>query len=101
MKQYISYEEGINRTFTEDEIKTLYKKQVNKKEYPDFKSWLYNMLKSGVFEKVRIWACYYINSNGNEKKKIFYNLEEGLNFTKLLDERIKKGTCGGYDFTEI
>lgn len=47
------------------------------------------------------WICYYINSRGNEMQKIFHNLQEGLNFTQKLDERIKKGTCGGYSFTEI
>lgn len=101
MKKYISYEEGSNGTFTEKEMQTLYTEQVNKKEYLDYKSWLNDMLKSGVFEEMRTWVCYYINSRGNEKQKVFHNLEEGLNFTKLLDKKIEKGTCRGYNFTEI
>lgn len=52
-------------------------------------------------EKKRTWICYYINSRGNEKQKIFHNLQEGLDFTKTLDKRIEKGTCQGYDFMEI
>lgn len=101
MTKYISYEEGSNGTFTEKEMQKIYTEKVNKEEYQNYELWLHDMLKSGVFEKQRTWICYYINSRGNEKQKIFYNLEEGLNFTKILDERIKKGTCGGYDFTEI
>lgn len=51
-------------------------------------------------KKKRSWICYYINSNGNQKEKIFDDLEKGLEFTRLLDKRIEKGTCGGYDFME-
>lgn len=54
MKKYISYEEGSNGTFTEEEMQKIYTEQVNKEEYPDFKSWLHDMLKSGVFEKQSI-----------------------------------------------
>lgn len=52
-------------------------------------------------EKKRTWICYYINNKGNEKQKIFDDLEKGLEFTRLLDKRIEKGTCRGYDFTEL
>lgn len=52
-------------------------------------------------ENKRTWICYYINGQGDEKQKIFHNLEEGLKFTRKLDKRIEKGTCGGYDFMEI
>ena len=52
-------------------------------------------------EQKRTWICYYINSNGDNRQKVFHDLEEGLNFTKLLDDRIKRGTCGGYSFMEI
>lgn len=53
MKKYISYEEGSNGIFTEEEMQKIYTEQVNKEEYPDFKSWLHDMLKSGVFEEVK------------------------------------------------
>ena len=53
MKKYIGYEEGSNGTFTEKEMQTLYTEQVNKEEYSDYESWLYDMLKSGVFEEVK------------------------------------------------
>ena len=52
-------------------------------------------------KKKRMWICYYINSNGNEKQKIFDDMEKGLEFTKLLDTRIERGTCGGYSFMEL
>lgn len=49
----------------------------------------------------RVWICYYIDSRGNERQKVFEDMEEGLAFTKVLDDRIDRGTCGGYTFTSI
>ena len=54
-----------------------------------------------IGKKKRTWICYYINSRGNEMQKIFNDMEEGLAFTRKLDERIKRNTCGGYSFMEI
>lgn len=51
--------------------------------------------------KRRVWICYYINSRGDERQKVFEDMDEGLDFTKLLDQRIERGTCGGYTFTSI
>ena len=47
------------------------------------------------------FICYYRNSNYDLKVKKFKTMEEGLEFTKLLDERIEKGTCFGYEFSRI
>lgn len=52
-------------------------------------------------EKKRTWICYYINSKGDEREKVFYDMEEGLAFTRKLDERIERKTCGGYSFMEL
>lgn len=52
-------------------------------------------------EKKRTWICYYINSKGNEMQKAFNDMEEGLAFTRTLDKRIERGTCGGYSFMEL
>ena len=50
-KKYITYEDPhANETFTEQEMQNLYNKEVNKEEYTTFTDWLYDMLKSGVFE---------------------------------------------------
>ena len=51
--------------------------------------------------KRRIWICYYINSRGDERQKAFEDMEDGVAFTKLLDQRIERGTCGGYTFTSM
>lgn len=51
--------------------------------------------------KKRVWICYYINSKGDERQKVFYDMEEGLAFTRTLDKRIERGTCGGYSFMEL
>lgn len=39
---------------------------------------------------------FYINSVGVEVVETFETEEEAMEFTKHLDERIKRGTCGGY-----
>lgn len=50
---YISYEEGRKGVYTLEEMQVLYITEVNKSEYPDFETWLHDMLKSGVFEEVK------------------------------------------------
>ena len=60
-----------------------------------------NYIRGKFMEKKRTWICYYINSKGNERQKVFNDMEDGLAFTQLLDKRIERGTCGGYSFMEI
>ncbi len=43
----------------------------------------------------------YIGRNGKRIVKAFLSVDEALKFTGKLDERIAKGTCGGYIMTEI
>ena len=43
----------------------------------------------------------YIGKNGKTIVKGFSTLEEATKFTDRLDERIAKGTCGGYIMTEV
>lgn len=43
----------------------------------------------------------YIGRNGRTIVKGFTNLEDAYKFTDKLDERIQKGTCGGYILTEV
>lgn len=52
-KFYITYEELPYKYELLDinDMKNIYTKEVNKKEYPDFETWLYDMVKSGVFEE--------------------------------------------------
>lgn len=38
----------------------------------------------------------FTNSKGNTVHKTFYDLDEALAFTAVLDKRIERGTCGGY-----
>lgn len=50
LKIYISYEEPFNgKAFTSSQMREVYKDSVDKTEYQDFESWLYDMIKSGVF----------------------------------------------------
>ena len=43
----------------------------------------------------------YIGKNGRTIVKAFSTIEEATDFTRRLDERIEKGTCGGYIMTEL
>lgn len=43
-----SMPELMNRVFTESQIKEVYVNIIDKVEYPDFQSWLYDMLKCGL-----------------------------------------------------
>jgi len=47
---YICWENGFE-SFDDEEIKEVYKKEVNKIEYPDFQGWLHDMLKMGILIK--------------------------------------------------
>ena len=49
----------------------------------------------------RTHVCTYINSRGDTRVKYFSSEEEGLAFCGVLDERIRRGTCGGYSFSRI
>lgn len=54
MKLYITYEEPFQgRTFTEKQMKEVYRDLADKKEYETFEDWLHDMLKSGVFKEVK------------------------------------------------
>ena len=47
--RYRCYEEGYVGEYTEDELVDLYKRVVNKKEYPDYESWYADMIKLSIF----------------------------------------------------
>ena len=53
MKKYVSYEEGSEGKFTEQEMEDLYNEVVDKEEYADYEDWKWDVLRSGVFEHVR------------------------------------------------
>ena len=66
LKMYISHEEPFNgRAFTSSQMKEVYRDLADKKEYQDFEMWLYDMLKSGVFE-----FCEASNAYETEKRMI-------------------------------
>lgn len=48
---YVSYEEDIKGVYTYSQMRELYKEEVNKEKYATFEDWLFDMLKSGVFEE--------------------------------------------------
>lgn len=60
LKMYISYEEPFNgRSFTSSQMHEVYKDSVDKTEYQDFESWIYDMIKSGVFHVItKSLSCF-------------------------------------------
>lgn len=48
-----------------------------------------------------IYIVNYINSKGREIQRTFNTPEDATSFTAVLDARIAKGTCGGYDLTSM
>lgn len=58
-------------------------------------------IKEVVIKDKETWICYYTNSNGDKRQKIFDDMEKGLAFTQLLDKRIEKETCRGYTFMKV
>lgn len=61
MKIYITYEAPLeNRCFTEKQMHEVYRDLADKNEYPTFDIWFSDMLKSGVFERVKITAHTYV-----------------------------------------
>ena len=54
MANYICYESGYRGVYTLPQMQKLYEDCVNANEYPDFDGWLWDMVRSGVFEKVNL-----------------------------------------------
>lgn len=50
IKMYVSYEQPFEgKAFTSSQMREVYRDMTDKTEYQDFESWLYDMIKSGVF----------------------------------------------------
>lgn len=76
LKMYISYEEPFNgRAFTSNQMHEVYRDMVDKNEYQDFETWLYDMLKSDVFHVItKTTNCF-------ETEKRMLQLINDLNVT--------------------
>ena len=92
-KLYVTYEEtpfnaqGERLVLDENGMKKLYEEAVDKEEYPFFDFWLWDMLRSGVFEED--YPTYRIDSfAGNHIKKYFYDIAEAEEYAK---EEVEKG----------
>ena len=46
-----------------------------------------------------MYHVVYINSRGKEMHKYFETCSAALDFTRILDKRITRGSCGGYILT--
>lgn len=60
LKMYISYKDPFNgKAFTSSQMHEVYRDLVDKKEYQDFETWLYDMIKSDVFHIViKSLSCF-------------------------------------------
>jgi hypothetical protein len=52
-KKYVSYEEGCEGEYTEEELKQSYESVVYKSEYPDYELWKQDMLKNRIFRIIK------------------------------------------------
>lgn len=94
MKLFATYEEtilnaqGERLVLDENGMKKLYEEAVDKEEYPFFDFWLWDMLRSGVFEES--YPTYRVDSfAGNQHtEKYFYYVEEAEEYAK---EEVEKG----------
>ena len=49
---YITYEEPFTgRSFSEHQMQNIYCLMIDKEEYPTYEGWIYDMLRSCVYEK--------------------------------------------------
>ena len=111
-KIYTSYEIGCEGSYTIEQMKNLYNETVDKTEYETFDIWLFDMLKSGVFEEETIEKVatdlfndtndildgyhYYTKEEVEENKDIFVSaiLNKDINYLnevkKNFDEEIEE-----------
>ena len=72
---YVSYEQPFEgKAFTSSQMHEVYRNSVDKTEYQDFESWLYDMIKSGIFRITKTSNCF-------ETEKRMIQLINDLNVT--------------------
>lgn len=104
MKRYITYEEPYaGQVFDEFGMKRIYVTDIDKKEYPHFDGWLWDMLRSGVFEEVKeeqketeSGIRYYVSSVEGSNAVInaewwFNSQKEALAFRDKLRRELLNG----------
>lgn len=105
MKRYITYEEPYaGQIFDESDMERIYATDVDKKEYPYFDGWLWDMLRSSVFEEIKeeeqeeveTDMRYYVSSVEGSRDVInaewwFNAKNEAISFRDELRREILKG----------
>lgn len=104
MKRYVTYEEPYaGQVFDEFGMKRIYVTDVDKKEYPHFDGWLWDMLRSCVFEEVKeeqketeSGIRYYVSSVEGSNAVInaewwFNSQKEALAFRDKLRRELLNG----------
>lgn len=104
MKKYITYEEPyVGQIFDEAGMERIYATDVDKEEYAFFDFWLWDMLRSGVFEEIKEEQVemetdvrYYVSSIEGSHDVInaewwFNSKKEALAFRDELREELKTG----------
>ena len=99
MKRYITYEEPYaGQIFDESGMKNIYVTDVDKEEYAFFDFWLWDMLRSGVFEEIKeeSGTRYYVSSVEGSNAVInaewwFNSQKEALAFRDKLRRELLNG----------
>ena len=89
---YVSYEQPFEgKAFTSSQMREVYRDMADKTEYQDFDTWLYDMIKTGIFRIVTK------TSNCFETEKRMIQLLNDLNVvsheTLAVKEFTKKAMC--------
>ena len=104
MKRYITYEEPYaGQIFDESDMENIYATSVAVEEYDSFDGWLWDMLRSGVFEEIKeeqeeteTDTRYYVSSVEGSRDVInaewwFNSKEEALAFRDELRRELQDG----------
>lgn len=104
MKRYIAYEEPYaGQIFDESDMENIYATSVAVEEYDSFDGWLWDMLRSGVFEEIKeeqeeteTDTRYYVSSVEGSRDVInaewwFNSKEEALAFRDELRRELQAG----------
>ena len=94
MRLYVTYEDtgwneqGQRLVLDENGMKNLYEETVDKEEYDHFSDWLWDMLRSDVFEES--YPTYSVDSfaENHHTKKYFYYIVDAEEYAK---EEVEKG----------
>lgn len=97
-KFYITYEEPFaGRRFSNEQMEEVYRDMADKKEYPDFQTWMDDMLNSGVFEEVKTRTFLKKNTPLGTIQKQMIPCNDGFNIYTINENGTSYNGTIAYD----